>query len=398
MNIIKVHDILNVDTISKGNNRPWDKLITYVEENITEPTDFDFTGIEVIQPYSSDSFLKLMSMPNFYMTLRNSPKVANSIELVLVLNGQPKDKIKNIQDVVPEKVDPNKLAMQKMAVELQEYFETVGNVGKLHIYRRFNQIGSNRTVDYIREAMKLYHKNTGISNIVLYMSNITIQAGLTEYVTKLADDMHEIGVHLDIVTDDADLKVKISMYNGLRSANYTLIDKFDIMKARLAIGRVGILTKYKEGRARDEFGRYGKGEKVQVRVSVFRGFFKKDNNIYAKFETFNGNTFYPASHWQLTHDGEIMGDLHGDMVDVAIADLGIYNDFIGSRYHFSTPVQYSDVGTEIIYRADENGKVTGTKMTIPERIKDVFEDHLIKYEHESLDAYIEETKKILNKD
>lgn len=396
METLIAHDILSVDTISEGNNRPWDKLIAYMEANITEPTNFDFKGIEMTQPYNSDSFIKLLGNPNFYMTIHNNPRLLDSIKVLLTLSNQDVSKVANIQDAIPKKVSPEQRAIENMAKQLQDYFETDGDVGTLHIYRRFDQIGMPKTVDYIREAMRMYSENTGIKHIILNTSNMSIQSFVTEYVANLVGDMQKIGVSLEIVTDDKEIKSKISMYHGLQNATYSLMDKFNIMKARLALGRVGILTKYKDSRAKDEFGRYGRGEKVQVRVAIFRGFTKKDNNVFAVFETFNGNTFYTASHWSITHDGDIRTKLKSDRVEVPVADLGIYNDFLGPRYHFSTPVQYSNSATEIIYSADAEGRVTGKKMTIPERAKAVFDDYEVSYEVESLNAYIEETRKILS--
>ena len=398
METINAHGILNVDTISRGNNKPWEKLLAYMaEHNINEPTNFDFNGIEIVQPYNSDSFLKLLGNPNFYMTIHNNPKVAASINVMMALVGGNSDRIRAVQAEIPKKETPEQRNLANMAKQLQEYFETNNGVGELHIYKRFDQIGVPKTVNYIREAMKLYHENTKVSHIVLYTSNISIQPCVTQEVANLVKDMAEVGITLEIVTDDPDLRVKLGIYHSIGANNYTLAQKFDIMKARLTKGRVGILTKYKEGRSTDEFGRMGRGEKAQVRVAIFQGFQKTDTTVMAVFRSFNGNTFYPASHWQLEHDGEIMEDIKGDLVYIPISDLGIYNDFVGPRYHFSTPVQYSDEGSEYIYGADHEGKVHGRLMTIPERAKEVFEDHLIPYEHESLDAYIEETRRILGK-
>lgn len=396
METIIARDILNIDTISRGNNKPWDKLIAYMEEhNIDTPTEFDFKGIMIVQPYSSNSFLKLLGNPNFYMTIYDNPKVAASINVLMTLAGGDPNRIKVVQPVIPKKESPEQIRIMNMAKQLQDYFETDGGMGKLHIYKRFDQIGVPKTVDFIREAMKMYHENTGINQITLYTSNISIQPHVLESIANLVKDMNEIGVKLTIETDNPDLRVKIGLYHSLSDNKYTLPQKFEIMKARLAKGRVGILTKYKEGRTTDEFGRMGRGEKVQVRVAIFQGFEKTDKNVFAVFRSFNSNTFYPASHWQLEHDGEVMDDLKGDIVRVAIADLGIYNDFVGARYHFSTPVQYTTEGSEYIFGADMDGHVTGKLMTIPERAKAVLEDHLIPFEKESLDAYIEETKRVL---
>ena len=181
---------------------------------------------------------------------------------------------------------------------------------------------------------------------------------------------------------------------------YTSKEKFDIMRSRLKVNHVGILTKYKDGRAKDEFGRSGKGEKISVRIALFKGFTRDTNDeILAHFQSYNNNYFYTHDHWYLEHDGEELNDLIYDDVYVKIDDLGIYNDFVGARYHFSSAVQYRPEGSVTMYHmesiSDTKSSVVGERYTIPERIKAVFDDFGVDYDQESLDAYIESTRKIL---
>lgn len=399
MKTVSAHDVLGLDTISKGNNKPWDKLISYMEENgVDEKVNFDFRGMEIIQPCSSDSFLKLLANPNFCMTLHNNANVAGSIIIMCTLNNQDTSRIVNEDDVIEPVESPEDKAAREMAKQLLEYFETNGEVGTLQIHKRFDQIGVPKTVRYIREAMKLYADETGIKNIILNTEMMGIQPGVMEEVANLVNDMKEIGVHLTIRTENQDVKIKIGMYHGLGDSSYSVVEKLEIMKARLVIGRVGILTRYKEGRAKDEFGRQGKGEKASTRIAIFMGFSKGDNTIIAKFRSFNNHTFYTMDHWYLGHDGEILNKPAYDDIEIPIEQLGIYNDFVGTKYHFSTAIQYATGGEIVMYHVGDNGSVIGQTYTIPERAKAVFDNFGIDYDSESLNAYIEETKRILSKE
>ena len=397
---ISARDILMVDTISKGNDKPWDKLIAYMEAECPkgEPVEFDFRGIEVIQPCNSNSFLKLLSNPDFCMTMYNNENTVNSIRLMCTLNNYDTSRIKNVNDIIPKTMSSEEKTIERMASQLMPYFETsdTGIQGTLNVHNRFDQIGQPNTVKYIEAAIKKYSEDTGVKDIKVYTKMMSIQPSVVETITDMIEQMHRDRIEVTFMSDDKDIQDKIDMRLDLGKANYSSSEKYNIMKSRLTMNRVGLLIKYKEGRGKDEFGRQGKGEKVMVRIALFKGFTKRDNTILACFRSFNGNTFYTKSHWYLEHDCEELSSLNYDDILIPIDELGLYNDFLGSKYHFSNPIQYSKGGETIMYSTNENGSVVGTSMTIPERAKAVFDDFGIEYDHESLDKYIEETLNIVD--
>ena len=61
------------------------------------------------------------------------------------------------------------------------------------------------------------------------------------------------------------------------------------------------------------------------------------------------------------------------------------------------PIQKSASETMTMYSI-RNGSVTGRKVTIPERIKAVFDDFGIKYDKDKLNYAIAETRKYVNVD
>lgn len=396
---INARSILNLDTISKGNNKPWDKLIAFMDEQPADmPLEFDFRGIEVIQPCSSDSFMKLIGDKRFHMTVYNSESTVKSVKLMCTLNGQDPDRIKNVKDEMPKVLTAEEKSVMRMAEQLQPYFET--NDAKtscvLHVYRRFDQIGSPNTVKYIDAAIHKYIENTDIKEIKVYLQMMSVQPSVVDAMVKMIEDGNKEGIYITLCSDDKETQDKLDMSQDLCKANYSISEKFQIMKSRLTMNRVGLLTRYRAGKAKDQFGRQGRGEVATVRVSLFRGFVNKDGRVLAKFRTFNSDYFYTRDHWYLEHDGEVINEPKCDDIYVGIDELGIYNDFIGTKYHFSTAVQYGKGGEVTMYSTSDNGGVIGTVMTIPERAKAVFDDFNIKYDAESLESYIEETKRILS--
>lgn len=396
---ISARTILKIDTISKGNNKPWDNLIKYMEDNCPAGTlvEFDFRGIEVVQPCNSTSFLKLLSNPDFGMVMYNNENTVNSIRLMCTLNNYATERIRNVNDVIPKVMTAEEKAIERMSQQLLMYFETSadGKTGFIDVTKRFDQIGQPATVKYILAAVEKYSENTGVKEITVHTKMMNIQPSVIEAMANMVDEMHKVGVELTLVSDDKSIQDKLDMSLDLGRASYSNADKLRIAKNRLTPGRVGLLTKYKDGKVKDEFGRQGKGEKVMVRVAIFRGFYERNGYMAACFQSFNVHKFYTKQHWYLENDQEILDKVPSDEQYIPIDELGIYNDFIGTKYHFSSLVQYGSNGSTMMYSINESGSAVGTMMTIPERAKAVFDDFDIEYEEETLLEYIKETRRIL---
>lgn len=401
MEEILARSILNLDTISKSNDKPWERLIEYINNSSsTQPINFDFKGISVVQPCSSNSFFKLLANPRFYMTLHNSASTMNSIHIMCTLNNIPKEKVKNIDDVIPRQKTAEEKNIEMMVGQLLPYFETNDNGDvTFNVFKRFDQIGQVNTVKYIEAAIRDYCSKNGCTALTVYTRRIDIQPSVVAMIASMVEALKKDGIEIAIVSDDKDIQNKISMSIDLGKRAYDSQERYDIIKSRLVKNRVGILIKYKEGKARDEFGREGRGEKQSVRIAQFKGICRnRDDELCAKFRTYNTHYFYTRTHWYLEHDGDQLRDLQYDDILIKMDDLGIYNDFLGSKYHFSSAVQYEPGGEVIMYGINDAGSVIDEKLTIPERIKVVFDDFGVEYDRDSLDAYIKETRKILHLD
>lgn len=396
--VIIVKEVIGVDTISNGNNKPWDRILEYMESiESSEIIEFDFKGVEVYNPFGSDSFKKLLSKPNFGMTIHSNEKLVDSIKLMCVMNNQDDTRVKGVKPVVVHIETEEEKKIKKTAQDLQKYFvQDNDNHSTFNICDRYDQIGVPITVSYMYESIRIYSESTGIKDIKVYTKRMIIQPSVVDLVAKLIDDMQEFNIKLTIVSDDKDIQDKIGMYRGLVESGCTGgDDRYNVMKEKLVTNKVGIILKYKEGRAKDEFGRYGKGEVVSSRVAIFKEFIQKDG-ICAKMHVFSNNKFYTKMHWYLEHDSENLKSVEYEELIIPIEQLGVYNDFIGTKYHFSTAVQYQ-ADDVIMYHIDSTGKVIGQPYTIPERIKAVLDDFNMDYDKESLEAYIQATNEILNR-
>ena len=161
----------------------------------------------------------------------------------------------------------------------------------------------------------------------------------------------------------------------------------------------GMLIKYKKSKALDDFGREGKGEVVSSRIAIYRGLKQsKTGQPVAMIEVFNNNYFYTIEHWMVEHDYEEPTSLHSETLEIGLDELGVCDMFLGSKYHFLLPVQQNESETQVVIKeVDENGKNVKVRCTIPERMKIVFDSWGVKYNEESLDEAIKNTKEFLEK-
>lgn len=310
-----------------------------------------------------------------------------------VLNGCDPDRIVNIKEEAPKVPTKEELDIEKHSNDLLQYFEFNGSEAKLKAYRKFDQIGNYKTVKYLSTAIDKYIDLTGHKNIIIETGMMSIQPNVTESMANMIKHIKSRGASLRIVSDDKSTRDRIGMYLDLDGAKYSDNERLAILKARLTVGRVGLFFRYKSGRTVDDFGRSGKGEIQSIRIAIFLGITKTGRAV---FRTYKQQTFYTRAHWYLEHDGEEMYAPAYEDVEASMSELGIYNDYIGSKYHFSSCVQYKAGGETTMYSVTESGNTIGVKMTIPEMAKAVFDDFGIKYEHESLEAYIDETRRLLD--
>lgn len=398
MKNVMVKEIYSVDTISKGNYKAWLRLLDYVEKDESgEDILFDFKSIEVVQPWATPEFKMLMQNERVYIKLWCNETTVNSINIMCRLNGLSGNRAIN-ENIEPEKqLTKEEQQITKMSEELQSFIEdTSDNSAVLNIYKRFDQIGVPITVMYIAEALRKFKDRTGKTDLTLDAKSITIQTSVIENITNLIPDLKEDGINLTIKSNDKTVMNKIGMYRTLaNNKEYSIDDKIRLIKSTLRPGKVGMLIKYKNSKATDEFGRKGNGTPVSCRVAIYKGMKKIDNEICVVFTTYNGNTFYTQVHWNLEHDNNSLDKLESDTVKIPVNQFGMYKDFLGSLYHFITPVQKHAEDSMVMYGIDSDGRVTHTKMTIPERIQAVLDDWEIEYDSDSIRDYIEETRKIL---
>lgn len=398
MKKIVVREIYTVDTISKTNDKAWTLLMGILDESDGDIL-FDFRGIEVVEPWSNDTFKKFLSYDNAYMKLYSSSKTVQTINFACKLGGMKPDRFFNEDIVAAPTISKEERKVQAMAAELQSYFVEHDGTAVFEVYKRFDQIGSVTTVDYIDGAIFMYAEQHGVNNIILDTNNNFIQKNILELLANIIAKAYSKGIVLNIVSKDKDVMNKIGLYQHLATGrDISIADKYRMAKECVPSRMVGMLTKYKKSKAVDEFGRHGNGEPISCRVAIFNGFAKNSNDaICMKFTSYNGNTFYTQEHWALEHDGDSLDRMESDNLLIPINEIGVLDKYLGSKYHFMAPVQYDEKDFTTMYGVCEEGKVKTNKISIPMRIKLVLDNWGIEYDESNLVHAITETERLMEK-
>lgn len=424
-------DLYNVDTISQ--DKGWKKLLAAVEEleqNLDSEDKeimIDFKGINVVDPWDFGSFKQLIKKENIHMRFTNCEELVNRIKMMYLFDGYDENNVENVYVEVPREKTLEEKRIEMYSAELVKLFEVNGNEAYFKVAKRYDQLQNTNTVAYIKAAMDTLINEQKVNKILLDFDGIKTLNNVLEIFADLIVEYATNGVELSInIVNEEDFKnMGLFMHKATakvydEKSRYKLLRKIENNTPLLS----GMLLTYKKSRALDEFGRSGKGEVISSRIAIFAGIGpagenndiikrilgdnaredisnkvndKQAGRSVAKFITFNNNYFCTKTQWLVEHDNESLERVKFDLVEVSMDELGFGDYFLGSRYHFITPVQKSaEENTTIIVDIDDDGRNVRQSCTIPERMKIVFNDWDIKYNTEELDKAIISTREQLN--
>lgn len=397
----KLRELYCVDTISQ--DKGWKKVHDAISD-INEDIEIDFSGINVIEPWQCDEFKELLKDAHVFMKFVNNKEVVNRIKMMCIIDGLDETRIHNVVVEVPRKKTPEEIKTEHYGNELIPYFDIVDKDDKLvaviDLEKKYSQIQSTNTLSYIDYAIKEIHNVQAVDNFVLKLGNLVVLPNVLQVIADMMVQYEIQGYHLFVDCDNKDManNMGLFIYNATNE-KYDVDQRQKIIENKLKDNTPGMLIRYKRSKAKDDFGREGKGEVVSSRIAVYRGIGKdKLGHPVVKVETFNNNYFYTKEQWMIEHDYEESSGLHSEEELIPLDEIGITNLFLGSRYHFILPIQQEASESKmVIERFDENGNNVKKMCTIPERMKVVFDSWGIEYNKESLDESIKQTKDTLEK-
>lgn len=401
MKEIIVSNVYPVTQISKGNNTPWEKLGAIAAEEQGDIL-FDFDGIELQEPWSNLEFKRLMSNPRVHLKVYSSEKLKDTINIMCLMANYKPNRVENEDIIQPGELSSKDKQIMNLAKRFEDNIDIGQGSGVLNICDVVDQIGSATTVDALEKALLNFSKNTNVKSFIVDTESIFIQMNIIERLAALIGKMMDNGIELSILSEDPDTAGNIRTYQCVAgTAKLTESDRVKIFKDNVAVNTVGMLSRFKETKGKDAFGRCGDGIPIICRPAIFRGVVKESGHYLLRFTEFNGSTFFTKIHYKLEHDMEEHPGLISNEISIPITNIGLCNMFVGALYHFNMPIQYNPDDYITTYKEedgdDEDGDVVQIKRNLPEHIKSVLDEFKIKYNNMALIYAIGETFRYLKK-
>ena len=395
MEEILVSNICPITQISKHNDKPWIKLAAEAER-IGEDVLFDFDDINLEEPWNNLEFKKLMQNEHVYLRVYSSDKVKHTIDLMCRMCNLKEGRVENIDRVYVSSGNNINKRMELLIGRIKDIIEVNENdkIAYIHICKTFDQIGSTDTVDAISETVKRFNAETGIVKYIMYTESMFIQENIIEALANLIGDMAKLGVDFKIMSDDPDTAGYIKTYQCVAGSNkLNDLDKVKIFVQFIPLNTIGMLTRYRDTKGKDIFGRKGDGKAVSCKPAVFRGLKKDDDKYLLVFDEYSIKTFVTRKHYEFDHDGEKHPGLSFNRIVIPIKCVGLANKFVGELYHFNEPIQFNPNSMIRTYRQESDGCTVLVDITLPEQIKDVANEFGLNINFDKLDAAIAETKR-----
>ena len=391
MKKVSISDVYSNSIISEDSS--WSDVhnkLNELADSYNDSLEVSLDGVIIGSSYNSQVFLNMVYEPKLYFTVTNNKELCDSVRVACILEGIETNKIRNI--VVENKKEVVKKVDQAGIDEIKGLIKVKSGTAYIMICDMYSQLGSLETADNIKDAILQYDSMCGWSNYILQCKDLPI---IDNVMKRLAEIKIELSVNnsieFDIESNSKEYLNKLDMYvYKCSSSGYSLEHRRQFM-SNVPVGTCGILVRYKSSKAIDEFGRHGNGKPVSSKMAIFRGF---TDNGSMLFEEYSQVVMFTKTHWSLEHDCENAPyeKLPYKEVICSLEELGAFDKFVGSQYHFLLPVQEHKSENICMNSFDNDGNMVATEYTIPERMKEVFSDWNVDYYEAGLDSAIRLTK------
>lgn len=387
---IKFGDIYDVDNVMSTDDECWEEFYGAIDKD--DKLIINCYGVNFMRPWNNELFKKFLKEHlNVFFKIYNDAKLCNSINLACDLMGLS-------HRAIPENlISENKVVDKKLLKEEQELDEIISlfvnneRDTMLVVSSYCDSIDSGPTLDIIAKAIKRYLDGQDIDKFSIDARSVHINNNLVDRIIDTMRDLNMGKTEVKFISDDKELNDSIEMKEVFRHVDLVKDDERLSVLSKLPKNYPCMLIRYKNNRAKDSFGRLGRGEVCSCRAAII----KDIDSEYVYIAEYNGNDFYTYEHVSMERDGNV-NELKPTLTRIKLHDVGYDNIFLGERYHIARAIQEDASDSTQMYVPSEDGFSTSVSVTIPERMKMVFDSWEIEYDKEELEACIRRTNDKLN--
>lgn len=442
MTIVNVGDEFEFSIIDKES--VWKEILNYIK-NIDGEVKLVFDFVVCYNPFRFNSFKQLYTDERVYMEFissepETSTELANNLKISCIMDGYKEDRfVGNLYKIKkPDVVSSMTAITERLAGKLKDSatYNEEENCYVISYDDLFGQLDNTNTIPSIFKAAYDLYKETEVSEYTIILGDYIFSSELLDSIAKnVVSFKNELNITINIGLDDEDsitnYNSSLYRYNSTELSIYRKFEEFKKLKYDLA----GILIKYKHSRAVDTLGRESKGKQASSRVSIYRGiatlkgyekkvelipkdkldrYTVKEDKIYnelgvvvnplslniiiqdLKLDYFNTKAHFECSDEEV--DIQLDEELPFSTQKIPITHIGLYDKFVGRCFHFLKPWQESiDESENIIEGFNNDGFIEHKDVTVPEKMKIVFDDWEVIYNEEELDKSIQLNNEYLMK-
>ena len=388
-NEIRFGSIYDADNVMATNDECWEEFEARIGKD--DKVIINCKDVNLMRPWNNEIFKRFIKEhTDVYFKIFNDEKMCNSINLACDLMGLSHRAIPEKLLGTSKKVDEKLIKEEEELNELISLFSNNGKETTFDISTYCDSIGSGSTIDFIAKAINKYLSGNDVEEITIDARNVYISNNLVDRIIDIMRELNRGSVTAKFISDDKELNVKIEMKKTYKPVSLFSNEQRLMELSKLPKNYPCMLIRYKNNRAKDEFGRLGRGVISSCRACII----KSVDEEYIYVEEYNGNDFYTYEHMYMERDGNVP-KLKPSMIRIKLQDVGYSDFFLGEKYHITRAIQESAEDSCQMYVPNSEGYSTSVEVTIPERMKMVFDSWEVEYNKEEIDACIRKTKDIL---
>lgn len=396
---IMLKELYDATQVSSRNTEAWKLVAAKAKEYSDKEIEVDTDGILIEDPTGNVEFKKMMTDNRIRLVLHNSSELTRQLKVFCLACGYSEERIRN-EGVIESIKTVKKLYDDSLVDEIYDSILEDGNELYVDISKIVSQVGSDKTVMSIVEAIKRKISTSNFECITIDFNSIHIQEHVLPLLHSNLKDMAD-AVTIKIA-NLPDTKVFNDIKNEDEGFNnkMPLREKYKLFSANIVKGTVGFLCMYKKTVKVDRLGRHGNGVPVWSRFAIYRGCKKDGSGYILIFDVYRASDFWTKIHQQMELENS-NPSLPSMRLEIPFEQLGILDKYTGTDYHFNYPIQYKESDSIYMRTTEMYGNQLATvfgAVRLPLVAKYVLDDFGVSYNKEKLDEAIKETGRILLED